>query len=101
MTGDCTCRPQQPTAFMMEALWMTLYGIPEFTALSTRSLWVVALQEDAVSQRDGRRFWPMPSTHPNGSPTTRSATSVTWASFRISSACCSTRSLSATISSRP
>lgn len=43
-----TCRPQQPTAFMMEALWMTLYGIPAFTALSTRSLWVVALQDDGV-----------------------------------------------------
>lgn len=40
-----TCRPQQPTAFMMEALWMTLYGIPACTALRTRSLCVVALQE--------------------------------------------------------
>lgn len=39
-----TCRPQQPTAFMTEALWMTLYGIPAFTARNTRSLWVVALQ---------------------------------------------------------
>lgn len=29
---------------------MTLYGIPAFTALRTRSLWVVALQQEAVSQ---------------------------------------------------
>lgn len=82
VTQDGTCRPQQPTAFMMEALWMTLYGIPAFTALRTRSLWVVALQQDAVSQTD-TDFWPYQSsepndsTHPNGSPTTRNATSVT------------------------
>lgn len=39
-----TCSPQQPTAFRMEALWMTRYSIPAFTALRTRSLWVVALK---------------------------------------------------------
>lgn len=41
-----TCRPQQPTAFMTEALWTTRYSIPALTALSTRSLWVVALQHN-------------------------------------------------------
>lgn len=40
-------------------------------------------------------------THPNGSPTTRNATSVTSASSRIWSAPCSTRSLSARISCFP
>lgn len=47
-----TCRPQQPTAFMMEALWMTRYGMPAFTALSTRSLCVVALQHNNNLQLD-------------------------------------------------
>lgn len=38
-----TCRPQQPTAFRMEALWMTRYGMPRLVALRIRSLCVVAL----------------------------------------------------------
>ena len=35
---ELTWSPQQPTAFKMEALWMTRYGIPAFTALKTKSL---------------------------------------------------------------
>lgn len=43
----------------------------------------------------------LPSPYPKGSPTTRKATSVSLASFRISSASCSTRSRSASVSSFP
>lgn len=37
-------RPQLPTAFMMDALWMALTGIPSALARSCRSVCVVALQ---------------------------------------------------------
>jgi len=38
-----TCRPQQPIAFMMEALCITLVPMPHSLALSNRSACVVAL----------------------------------------------------------
>lgn len=44
-----TCNPQQPHAFIMEALCTTLYFIPFSLALSTRSVWVVALQRNTKS----------------------------------------------------
>lgn len=46
MQEGFTCRPQHPTAFNIEALCTTRYWIPAFTARKTRSLCVVALQEN-------------------------------------------------------
>ncbi len=43
---DRTCSPQQPMALMMEALWITLYLIPFSFARSTKSVCVVALQNE-------------------------------------------------------
>jgi len=39
-----TCSPQQPTAFMIDALWTTRYLMFLSAALRTRSEWVVALR---------------------------------------------------------
>lgn len=45
LTDNCiTCKPQQPTAFIIEALCITLYCNPFSLALSTKSVWVVALK---------------------------------------------------------
>jgi hypothetical protein len=45
LTGNCiTCKPQQPTAFIIEALCITLYCNPFSLVLSTKSVWVVALK---------------------------------------------------------
>lgn len=38
-----SCRPQHPTAFMIDALWIVCTFIPRSFALSIRSEWVVAL----------------------------------------------------------
>lgn len=75
-----TCRPQTPTAFIMDALCTTLKGISRLLARKIISVCVVA---------------------PNGSPMTSNATSPTLAAFNISSAPCSTNSLSAAIISLP
>lgn len=81
------CRTEGRAA-VREVLWSHVLTLP------TSELWD---QYELLLQ-----FWPVDNmTHPNGSPTTRNATSVTSASFRISSAPCSTRSLSARISSIP
>ena len=40
-----SCRPQHPTALMMEALCTTLHCTPSSAALSNRSVWVVALAQ--------------------------------------------------------
>ena len=39
-----SCSPHAPTAFMTEALWMTVTWMPSCCARSCRSLCVVALQ---------------------------------------------------------
>ena len=38
-----SCSPHAPTAFMMEALWITLTGMPLCRARSSKSVCVVAL----------------------------------------------------------
>jgi len=48
VTRQYTCRPQQPTAFIMEALWITLVLIPHSLALSNRSACVVALWKQTM-----------------------------------------------------
>ena len=44
-TSANTCSPQHATAFIIEALWITLYSIPCLFALNTKSVCVVALEE--------------------------------------------------------
>lgn len=44
LDGEPTCRPEQPMAFMMDALCTTLYSIPFSFARKTRSVCVVALK---------------------------------------------------------
>lgn len=44
MNMQQTCKPQQPIAFIIDALCTTLYEIPSSLALKTRSVWVVALK---------------------------------------------------------
>lgn len=41
-----TCSPQQPMAFIMEALWTTFVAMPFSFALNSRSAWVVALSQN-------------------------------------------------------
>jgi hypothetical protein len=73
----------------MEALWMTRTGIPSARARRKRSVCVVALRGGGASavQREGGRA---ARTHPNGSPTTRKATSDVRAGSRMVSASLST-----------
>eukprot|EP00955_Chlamydomonas_euryale_P096196 364991-Chlamydomonas_euryale.AAC.7 len=49
------CSPQAPTAFMTDALWMTLTGMPRWRARSWMSVCVVALHARDGSEQSGGR----------------------------------------------
>jgi hypothetical protein len=80
----------------MLALGIERVGIESSRARRTRSVCVVALLDDQTGVLDNTQ-----ESYPNGSPTTRNATSTLSASLRISSLDDSTISRSAMITSRP
>ncbi len=115
-----SCRPHAPTAFMTDALWTTLTGMPCCRARNCKSVCVVALhrqscnystlppsftaaalpfqEAEKASQLDPlsyqtslKRRQGAPWSHPNGSPTTRKATSSLSAPCKIASAFCTVR----------
>lgn len=93
-----SARPTAPTAFMTDALWMTVDGIESASARKSRSAWVVALQHE---RQQGDNSTRARGAHPNGSPTTRNETSSVCALRRMSSDSVSTMSRSAIMMSLP
>lgn len=92
-----SCSPHAPTAFMTLALCTTRTRIPLSRALSCRSVCVVALGQEKQtwiwlqSVKNNRGLCcalKEGMTYPNGSPTTRKATSSLSAPSRILSAAC-------------
>lgn len=97
----------QPIADIIEAFGTVAVLMPSSRARRTRSVCVVALIFDIrivsppLAPWDLRKSFFQVVLYPNGSPTTRNATSTFSASCSISSLPVSTNSRSATMTGRP